>query len=123
VLLQWSLSVKPAISLMQPLRVPGALRARVMAGEGLPPTSLLGTAWKDVDGRDKRGHDTWGTSVNLFAAWYKSVARKILPALITCLGAETDSAVGATQSGLLPAAEAESPTTERKRPERGRGLP
>jgi hypothetical protein len=42
-----------------------------MAGEGRPPTSLLGAAWKDVDGRDKRGYDTWDTSVNLFAAWYK----------------------------------------------------
>jgi len=41
-----------------------------MAGEGRPPTSFLDAAWKDVDGRGKRGHDTWGTSVNLFAAWY-----------------------------------------------------
>jgi hypothetical protein len=32
--------------------------------------SLLGAAWKGVDGRDKRGHDTWSTSVNLFAGWY-----------------------------------------------------
>jgi hypothetical protein len=38
----------------------------------------LGAAWKDVDGRaDPRdkpgdGHDTWGISVNLFAAWYKT---------------------------------------------------
>jgi hypothetical protein len=43
-----------------------------MAGEGRPPTSLLGAAWKDVDGRDKRGHDT---SVNLFAAWYYTLIR------------------------------------------------
>jgi hypothetical protein len=30
-----------------------------MAGEGRPPMSLLGTGCTDVDGRDKRGHDTW----------------------------------------------------------------
>jgi hypothetical protein len=46
-----------------------------MAGGGQPPTSLLGAAWKDVGGRDKRGHDTWGISVNLFAAWYKALRR------------------------------------------------
>jgi predicted nucleic acid-binding protein len=43
-----------------------------MAGEGRPTTSLLGAAWKNVDGRDERGHDTRGASVNLFAVWYKS---------------------------------------------------
>jgi hypothetical protein len=47
-----------------------------MAGEGQPTTSLSGAAWKDVDGRDKRGHDTWGASVNLFAAWYYTGQRK-----------------------------------------------
>jgi hypothetical protein len=34
--------------------------------------SLLGAGCKDVDGRDKRGHDTWGACVDLFAAWYQS---------------------------------------------------
>src|ERR1700741_4665535 len=43
-----------------------------MAGEGRPPTSFLDAAWKDMDGRDKHGHDTWGASVNLFAAWYEA---------------------------------------------------
>jgi hypothetical protein len=27
---------------------------------GRPAMSSLGAGWKDVDGRDKRGHDTWG---------------------------------------------------------------
>jgi hypothetical protein len=35
-----------------------------MAGQGCHV--FLDAAWKDIDGRDKRGHDTWGTSVNRF---------------------------------------------------------
>jgi hypothetical protein len=41
-----------------------------MAGEGWPSTSFWDAARKDMDGRDKRGHESWGTSVNLSAAWY-----------------------------------------------------
>ena len=41
-----------------------------MAGAGRPPTSLPGAGWEDVDGRDKRGHDTW---VSLSNGWYQSV--------------------------------------------------
>jgi len=40
---------------------------RVMAGAGRPSTSLPGAGWKDVDGRDKRGHDTW---VSRSGGWY-----------------------------------------------------
>jgi len=31
-----------------------------------------------MDGRDKRGHDTWGTSVNLFA-WYQMIKSRGIP--------------------------------------------
>jgi hypothetical protein len=45
-----------------------------MAGEGRPPTSLLGAAWKDVDGRDKRGHDTERNARFCFAASSTGIA-------------------------------------------------
>jgi hypothetical protein len=40
------------------------------AVEGRAPMSSLGAGREDVDGRDKRGHDTWGACVNLFAGGY-----------------------------------------------------
>src|ERR1700739_4840833 len=45
-------------------------------------TSFLDAARKDMDGRDKHGHDTWGTAVNLSADWYKSPVRAAGPRCI-----------------------------------------
>ncbi|HUB47721.1 MAG TPA: hypothetical protein VMB73_22310, partial [Acetobacteraceae bacterium] len=46
-----------------------------MTSEARPPRFLFGAGCKDVDGRDKRGHDTGGASVNLFVAWYYTSQR------------------------------------------------
>jgi hypothetical protein len=54
-----------------------------MAAEGRAPVSLLGAGCKDVDGRDKRGRDTWGACVSLFAAWYDLPAIRALLATST----------------------------------------
>jgi hypothetical protein len=43
-----------------------------MASEARPLMALLRAGCKDVDGRDKRGHDTWNACVNLLVVWYQS---------------------------------------------------